>query len=155
MPGESASVWLVITTGRGALMRMENDSVSLEPVKSLTRIVNANRPSVVGLPVIPPELTPWVNSRVPGGICPDTTLNWTGFSDVWQPLVEKNHVLSVPTLPSANVSGTTVHVPVVAAPPPSPEPLAPLAGELTVKAAMATIAATKMRLMIAPRSLSR
>ena len=55
---------------------------------------------------MPPELTPWVNSSVPGGIRPSTTLNRTGFSDVLQPVVEKNHVLSVPTFPSAKVSGT-------------------------------------------------
>jgi len=54
-----------------------------------------------------------VNNFSPGGICPETTLNWTGFSDVRQPVVEKNHVLSVPTLPSGKVVGVIVHVEVV------------------------------------------
>src|SRR3712207_5439550 len=89
---------------------MEKDSVSRAPVWSRTWIVKVNRPSVVGLPVMPPELTPWVNSVRPGGIRPETTLNWTGFSDVRQPLVKKYQVLSVPTLPSAKVSGTIVQV---------------------------------------------
>jgi hypothetical protein len=72
--------------------------------------MKVKRPSVVGLPVMPPEATPWVNSVRPGGICPATTLNWTGFSDVRQPVVEKNHVFSVPTFPSAKVSGMIVQV---------------------------------------------
>lgn len=65
---------------------------------------------MVGVPVMPPEPTLWVNNLRPGGICPETTLNWTGFSDVRQPVVEKNHVFSVPTLPSAKVSGTMAQV---------------------------------------------
>src|SRR5829696_9703234 len=89
---------------------MEKDSVSRAPVWSCTWIVKSNRPSVVGVPVMPPEPTPWVNNFRPGGICPETTLNWTGFSDVRQPVVEKYHVLSVPTLPSAKVVGTIVQV---------------------------------------------
>jgi hypothetical protein len=48
----------------------------------------------------PPEPTPWVNNLRPGGICPETTLNRTGFSEVRQSVVEKYHVLSVPTLPN-------------------------------------------------------
>jgi hypothetical protein len=36
---------------------------------------------------MPPELTPCVNSVVPGGIRPSTTLNWTGFLDVLHPVV--------------------------------------------------------------------
>ena len=110
MAGESTSLWLVITTGRGALILMEKDSLSRAPVWSCTWIVKANNPSVVGVPVMPPEATPCVNSLRPGGICPETTLNWTDFSDVRQPVVEKNHVLIVPTLPSAKVSGTMVQV---------------------------------------------
>ena len=35
-------------------------------------------------------------------------MNWTGFLDVLQPVVEKNHVFSVPTFPSVNDSGTIV-----------------------------------------------
>jgi hypothetical protein len=101
---------LVITSGRGGLILMEKDSVSRAPVWSCTWIVKRNRPSVVGLPVMPPELTPWVNSVRPGGIRPETTLNRTGFSDVRQPDVEKNHVFNVPTLPSAKVVGTIVQV---------------------------------------------
>src|SRR5215208_8020737 len=89
---------------------MEKDSVSRAPVWSCTWIVKTNRPSVVGVPVMPPEPTPWVNNFRPGGICPERTLNWTGFSDVRQPVVEKNHVLSVPTLPSGKVVGTIVQV---------------------------------------------
>src|SRR5215207_9050891 len=89
---------------------MEKDSVARSPVWSCTWIVKGNNPSVVGLPVMPPEPTPWVNNLRPGGICPETTLNWTGFSDVRQPVVEKYHVLSVPTLPSAKVVGTIVQV---------------------------------------------
>ena len=89
---------------------MEKDSLSRAPVWSCTWIVKANNPSVVGVPVMPPEATPCVNSLRPGGICPETTLNWTDFSDVRQPVVEKNHVLIVPTLPSAKVSGTMVQV---------------------------------------------
>src|SRR5215210_9202965 len=92
---------------------MEKDSVSRAPVWSCTCIVKVNRPSVVGVPVMPPELTPCVNNFRPGGICPETTLNRTGFSDVRQPVVEKNHVLSVPTLPSGKVVGTIVQVVVV------------------------------------------
>src|SRR5215216_4558693 len=76
-------------------------------------MVKANSPSVVGLPVIPPEATPWVNSVRPGGICPERTLNWTGFSEVRQPVVEKYHVLSVPTLPSGKVVGVIVQVELV------------------------------------------
>src|SRR5215203_4035566 len=87
---------------------MEKDSVSRAPVWSCTWIVKVNSPSVVGVPVMPPEATPCVNNFSPGGICPETTLNWTGFSDVRQPVVEKNHVLRVPTLPSGNVVGTIV-----------------------------------------------
>src|SRR5215211_4487452 len=89
---------------------MEKDSLSRAPVWSCTWIVKVNRPSVVGVPVMPPELTPCVNNFRPGGICPETTLNWTGFSEVRQPVVEKNHVLSVPTLPSGKVVGTIVQV---------------------------------------------
>ena len=103
MAGESASLWFVITTGLGALILMEKDSVSRAPVWSCTWIVKANNPSVVGVPVMPPEATPCVNNLRPGGICPETTLNWTGFSEVRQPVVEKNHVFNVPTLPSAKV----------------------------------------------------
>jgi hypothetical protein len=108
--GESASLWFVITTGRGALILMEKDSVSRAPVWSCTWLVKENNPCVVGVPVMPPELTPWVNNLRPGGICPETTLNRTGCSEVRQPVVEKNHVLSVPTLPSAKVSGTMAQV---------------------------------------------
>jgi hypothetical protein len=64
-----------MTSGRGGLIVIEKDSVSLVPVASRTWIVNANTPSVVGSPVMPPELTPWVKSVVPGGIRPSTTLN--------------------------------------------------------------------------------
>jgi hypothetical protein len=85
------------------LILMEKDSVSRAPVWSCTWIVKLNRPSVVGLPVMPPEPTPWVNKVRPGGICPETTLNRTGFSDVRQPVVEKNYVFSVPILPSGKV----------------------------------------------------
>src|SRR5215208_8233257 len=35
-------------------------------------------------------------------------VNSTGFLDVLQPVVEKNHVFSVPTFPSVNDSGTIV-----------------------------------------------
>src|SRR5688500_13632236 len=56
-----------MTSGRGGLIVIEKDSVSFVPVASRTWIVNANTPSVVGTPVMPPELTPWVNSSVPGG----------------------------------------------------------------------------------------
>src|SRR5215204_6640578 len=94
-------------------MLMEKDSVSRAPVWSCTWIVKTNRPSVVGVPVMPPEPTPWVNNLRPGGICPETTLNWTGFSDVRQPVVEKYHVLSVPTLPSGKVVGVIVQVELV------------------------------------------
>ena len=92
------------------MILMEKDSLSRAPVWSCTWIVKENSPSVVGVPVMPPEPTPWVNNLRPGGICPETSLNWTGFSDVRQPVVEKNHVFSVPTLPSAKVSGTMVQV---------------------------------------------
>jgi hypothetical protein len=92
---------------------MEKDSVSRAPVWSFTWIVRVNRPSVVGLPVMPPELTPWVNNVRPGGICPETTLNWTGFSEVRQPVVEKYHVFSVPTFPSGKVVGVIVQVELV------------------------------------------
>src|SRR5215211_4377273 len=89
---------------------MEKDSLSRAPVWSCTWIVKVNNPSVVGVPVMPPELTPCVNNFRPGGICPETTLNLTGCSEVRQPVVEKNHVFSVPTLPSGKVSGTIVQV---------------------------------------------
>src|SRR3712207_7201149 len=46
VPGESTSLWFVITSGRGGLMRIEKASVSVEPVKAFTRRVNENRPSV-------------------------------------------------------------------------------------------------------------
>jgi hypothetical protein len=57
---------------------------------------------------MPAELTPWMNSVVPGGIRPSTTLNRTGFSDVLHPSVNTNHVFSVPTFPSVRVAGTIV-----------------------------------------------
>src|SRR5688572_8768005 len=97
-----------MTSGRGGSIVIEKDSVSFAPVASRTWIVNANTPSVVGSPVMPPELVPWVNNVVPDGIRPSTTLKRTGFSDVLQPDVEKNQVFSVPTFPFANVSGTIV-----------------------------------------------
>jgi hypothetical protein len=89
---------------------MEKDSLSRAPVSSCTWIVKANRPSVAGLPVIPPELTPCVNNVRPGGMRPETTLKRTGCSEVRQPVVEKNHVFSVPTLTSGKVSGTVAQV---------------------------------------------
>jgi hypothetical protein len=79
------------------LIVIEKDSVSFVPVASRTWIVKANTLSVVGTPVIPPELTPCVNSSVPGGIRPSTTLNRTGRSDVLHSSGRKNHVFSVPT----------------------------------------------------------
>jgi hypothetical protein len=50
----------------------------------------------VDVPVIPPDPTPWVNRVVPGGIRPETTLNFTPFSEVRRPVVEKDQVFRVP-----------------------------------------------------------
>ena len=96
----------MITSGSGGSIVIVKVSVSRVPVASRTWSVKVKTPAVVGTPVIPPELTPWVNSLVPGGIRPSTTLNCTGFLDGLQPVVCTNQVLSAPTFPFTRESGT-------------------------------------------------
>jgi len=76
---------------------MENVGSANAPRVSVARTTNENVPRVVEMPVMPPEPTHCMNNVRPGGICPETTLNRTGFSDVRQPVVEKDHVFNVPT----------------------------------------------------------
>ena len=69
-----------------------------------------NLPSALGVPKISPVLDATVESFVPIGRLPSTTLNDGSFCELEHHVTEMNQVPSVPTFPSESVSGTISHV---------------------------------------------
>ena len=74
--------------------------------------MKVNVPTVVGFPVTYPDETPWVKGPLmPGGMTPLTTLHWTVWVDVRQPVVVQKKVWRSPTWYVAGDVGVIVHEP--------------------------------------------